>query len=119
MNDGTTSVFSKYVADIIPEGHSEPEIVRRGPQPLIAPAHAGASPIEQLLAWAINYWPKPVITLRDIYSYGPTCARDPAEAMNLTKKLSEYGWLTPVAAWRRDQIRWKIVREPTKAPSQL
>ena len=97
---------------------TDPEIVRRGPQPIIPPAHPKASPSEKLLEWLVNYWPRPTITLRDIYSYGPNCARDPMDVTNLTKTLVEFGWLEPVTAWRRDMKKWRIVREPSKAPTQ-
>ena len=43
----------------------------------------------------INHWHKPVVTLRDIAAFGPNCARDPADIMNLTKTLVQYGWLIP------------------------
>jgi len=98
----------------------ESEIVRRGPQPIIPLAHPGASPSEKLLVWLVNYWPKPTITLRDIYSYAPNSVRDPADIINLTKTLTEFGWLVPTTAWRRDMKKWKIVREPgNRAPAQV
>ena len=92
----------------------EPEIVRRGPQPIIPLAHRKASPKEQLLSWMVNHWGKPTVTARDISAYGPNCARDPANIMSLTKTLVQYGWLIPVRAWRRDMKKWRIVREPGK-----
>jgi hypothetical protein len=36
--------------------------------------------------WLVNYWPKSVITLRDISAYGPNSVRDPTDVMNLTKR---------------------------------
>ena len=76
--------------------------MRRGPQPIIPPTYSRSSPSEKLLAWLVNYWGKPTITLRDIYSYGPNCARDPADRASLIETLTEYGWLVPAEAWRRD-----------------
>jgi hypothetical protein len=93
----------------------EPEIVRRGPQPIIPLAHFKSSPSEKLLAWLVNYWGKPTITLRDIRAYGPNCIRDPADTIRLTKTLVECGWLAPVEAWRRDMKKWRIIREPSKS----
>ena len=80
MSDGP-SIFARYIEDDGPkkESPTEPEIVRRGPQPIIPPTYSKSSPSEKLLAWLVNYWGKPTITLRDIYSYGPNCARDPAD----------------------------------------
>src|SRR5262245_38702175 len=91
---------------------AEPEIVRKGPQPIIPQAHPKSHPNEKLLAWIVNYWPKTTITLRDIRAYGPNSVRDPADILSLTKTLTECGWLTPVKAWRRDMKRWRIMREP-------
>ena len=92
----------------------EPEIVRRGPQPIIPLAHRRSSPNEKLLSWMVNHWGKPTVTARDISAYGPNCVRDPADIMSLTKALVQYGWLIPVRAWRRDMKKWRIVREPGK-----
>ena len=41
------------------EQPAEPEIVRRGPQPIIPLTHRKSSPSEKLLAWLVNYWPSP------------------------------------------------------------
>jgi hypothetical protein len=119
MSDGK-SVFARYAEEPKKESPTEPEIVRRGPQPIIPLAHFKSSPSEKLLSWVINFWPKPVISLRDIRVYGPNCIRDRTEAMNLTKTLSECGWLEPLKAHRRDRKMWKIVRGPTKEiPTRL
>src|SRR5262245_25384056 len=40
------------------EQPAEPEIVRKGPQPIIPPAHSKSSPSEKLLSWIVNFWPK-------------------------------------------------------------
>jgi hypothetical protein len=31
----------------------------------------------------------------------------------LTQTLTEFGWLEPVAAWRRDQKKWRVIRGPS------
>ena len=99
---------------------AESELIRRGPQPIIPPAGFKSCPSEKLLSWIINDWPNPVISLRDIRVYGPNCTRDPLNATSLTKALTEYGWLIPIKAWRRDRKTWKIVREPRQgAPMKL
>ena len=119
-NEGSKSVFARYIADSPGEERREPDIVRIGPRPIIPPAHFRSPPSEKLLSWLINYWPKPVITLRDIQAYGPNCVRDPMSTISLTKTVAEYGWLIPVKAWRRDMKKWKIVREPSKEmPTQV
>lgn len=105
------------------EEPAEPEIVRRGPQPVIPQpivplAHRRSSPTEKLLSWMINFWPKSIITLRDITAYAPRSVRDPKDALHLTGVLTEYGWLEPIAARRRDQKKWRVVREPSKEAAQ-
>jgi hypothetical protein len=117
MNDSGRSVFSQFVADVPKTEHSEPEIVRRGPQPRIPLAHHRSAPSEQLLSWIVNFWPSPVINLRDIRRSGPNCARDPMNAITLTEALVAYGWLVPAPVHRRDMRRWRIVREPSKTPA--
>jgi hypothetical protein len=116
-----TDIFERLDAKRqLKEQPSEPDIVRRGPQPLIPLAHRKSSQSEQLLSWLINFWPRPFITLRDISAFGPRCVRDPMDATKLTQTLSEFGWLIPVEAWRRDQKKWRVIREPSKqAPTQV
>jgi hypothetical protein len=110
----------RRLADNAPTEQLEPEIVRKGPQPLIPPAHSGSPPSEKLLAFLINHWPKNTITLRDISAYAPHSVRDPADALNLMKTLVEYGWLIPAEAWRRDMKKWRIVRHPgQQTPAQV
>jgi hypothetical protein len=118
MSDDGKSIFAKYVEEPEKEQPAEPEIVRRGPQPIIPLAHRKSSPSEKLLAWLVNYWPKPTITLRDISAFGPRSVRDPADIVSLTKTLTEYGWLVPVRAWRRDMKKWRVIREPSKEAAQ-
>jgi hypothetical protein len=63
MNDNG-SVFTKFIAETSEKAPSEPEIVGevpRGPLlgPIIPPADHRAPPIEQLLDFLVNRWPKP------------------------------------------------------------
>ena len=112
-NDDGPSVFAKYITE--PEKERlEPDIVQKGPQPIIPPVHRRSAPAERLLEWAINHWGKPTLTLRDISAYGPNSVRDPKDALHLTEVLTQFGWLVPVKTWRRDQKKWLIVREPGK-----
>jgi hypothetical protein len=114
MNDEGRSVFAKYIEGEPEKEPAEPDIVRKGPQPIIPPAHRKSSPSEKLLEWLVNYWAKPTITLRDISAYGPRCARDPKDVVSLTEILVQYGWLAPTKAWRRDMKKWRVIREPGK-----
>jgi hypothetical protein len=121
MSDDGKSVFSRYIEEKPErERFEEPDIVRKGPQPIIPLSHRKSSPSEKLLEWLVNHWGRPTITLRDIYSYGPNCARDPMSRASLTETLAQYGWLVPTKAWRRDMKKWRVVREPSKeVPTQV
>ena len=92
---------------------AEPDIVRQGPRPLVPPAHAKSSPSEKLLSWVLNYWPAPIVSLRDIRAFGPWCIRDPRSVtLHTIRTLAEYGWLIEIPTHRRDRRVWKVVREP-------
>jgi hypothetical protein len=111
-NDDGKSVFAQYIVDSPPEKEQiEPDIVRRGPQPIIPPPHPRSRPNEKLLDFLVNHWPKPTISARDIGKYGPNATRDQKNVIYLTKILVEYGWLIPIATRRRDMKKWQIVRE--------
>jgi hypothetical protein len=119
-DDGKPSVFARLIEQPEKERPVEPDIVRKGPQPIIPPTHRKSSPSEKLLDWIINRWPEPTVTARDISVYGPNCARDPTSRTNLTGILVQYGWLTPIQAHRYDMKKWRIVREPSKqTPTQV
>jgi hypothetical protein len=73
----------------------------------------GSPPIERLLDWLVNYWAKPTVTARDIYTYGPNCIRDKKTTLSLAQTLVERGWLTPIETNRFNTHEWQIVRKPT------
>jgi len=76
--------------------------------------HGGSPPTETLLDWLVNYWAKPTITAREIYTWGPHALRDKKTALNLAQSLVERGWLVPLhphlvtGRRRRDKREWKI-----------
>ena len=114
MNDGP-SVFAKYIEEGSEKGPSEPDIVRRGPQPIIPPTYSQSTPIEQLLDFLVNHWPEPTINLRDICKYGPNFIRqNRRNAIALTETLARHGWLIPLAAHQRNMKKWRIVRAPNR-----
>lgn len=68
---------------------------------------------QQLLAW-LQSWPEPIISLADIYQFGPNSIRDAARARRATAILVDHRWLVvlppgKVAGKYRREI-WKIVR---------
>jgi hypothetical protein len=71
-------------------------------------------PAKRLLDWLLHDWPKPSISARDIYTYGPNSIRNRTSAIALAEVLVEHGWLIPVKTRRRDMKEWRIVREPSK-----
>src|SRR5262249_32344417 len=82
------------------------------PQSVVPPADPESSPIYKLLDWLVNHWPKPTVTARNIYTYGPNCTRNWQTTLSLAQILVEKGWLPPVKTHRHDMREWKIVRGP-------
>jgi hypothetical protein len=110
MSDNGKSVFSRYI-EPEKEQPSEPEIVRRGPQPIIPLAHSRSLPSEKLLDWIVNRWPKPTVSARDICRLGPNSIRNRKSAIDLAKTLEKNGWLTPIKTRQHNMKKWQIVRE--------
>jgi len=92
----------------------EPITVPRGPllQPIVPPTNYSSPPIERLLDWLVNRWPKPTVCARDIHRLGPNPIRDRKSAIAMAETLAEHGWLTPLNTHRYDRREWKIVRGP-------
>src|SRR5262249_33974668 len=70
-------------------------------------------PAQKLLDW-LQRWPKPTVSARDIYTFGPSAIRDRENAIGLVEILVKHGWLIPLQTRRRDTKEWQIVREPSK-----
>jgi hypothetical protein len=100
-NDGP-SFFARYIND-------PPEKERREKQ------HPKSPPIEKLLNWLVNYWTKPTISARDIYTYGPHPIRNQESAVDLAEILVRHGWLAPIKSRRRDMREWQIVLQPNRS----
>ena len=73
----------------------------------------GDSPIEKLLDWLANRWPKDTVTARQIYTLGPHCIRNRKAAVSLAQILVEQGWLVPTETRQYNTHEWKIVRRTT------
>jgi hypothetical protein len=84
---------------------------------LTQPLSPKYSPIEKLLDWLVNHRDGVTVTAREIYTYGPNCARDYETALHLTGILVEQGWLTPLRTNRRDKLAWEIFRSPARRPN--
>jgi hypothetical protein len=73
----------------------------------------GDSPIEKLLDWLANRWPKDTVTARQIYTLGPYCIRNSKAAVSLAQILVERGWLMPTETRQYNTHEWKVVRRTT------
>jgi hypothetical protein len=84
---------------------------QKTPEPEIKQPHRDS---EKLLDWLVNYWAKPTITAREIYTWGPHSIRDKKTTLSLAQILVEPGWLVPMhphlltGRRRRDKREWKI-----------
>jgi hypothetical protein len=84
------------------------------------PASPKSPPIEKLLNWLINYWAKPTISARDIYTYGPHPIRSQKSAVELAENLVRHGWLARISikSRRKDMKEWQIVLQPNRSQLQ-
>jgi len=115
MNNGSESVFARYIENPKPE-RIEPEVIRMGPATTTIPAVGPkAPPTDKFLAWLLDYWTKPTISLREICRYAtPHAIRDWERAMDLTETLVQRGWLVRRKTHRRDHRVWEIARGASK-----
>jgi hypothetical protein len=106
------SFFSRYIDE--PKKERQVETIPRGPllQPIIPPSDNNSPPVEKLLDWLVNRWPGATVSTRNIMQFGPRCTRNLKTALNLTKILTENGWLSPVESHRYDRHEWQIIRGP-------
>jgi hypothetical protein len=110
------SFFARYIdSPTEKERPIEPEIPR-GPllRPIVPPTDHKSLPIEKLLDFVINRWPRPAIRVRDILRFGPPAARNRKNAIALAETLAANGWLSELPTRRHDAKMWAIIREPSK-----
>src|SRR5262245_23249119 len=102
----------------IPEPAQLPVTIPRGPllQTIVPPTDHRSPPIEKLLDWLVNRWPKPSVRVREICQFGPPAARNRKSAIALAELLAANGWLTPLKTRRHDMKMWQIVRGPHEPP---
>jgi hypothetical protein len=104
MNDGSASVFTRYIAESLKEERTPPT------------TKAQKHPAQKLLDWLLGYWPKPTIRARDIHRLGPNTLRDRQKVTDLTEILVKEGWLVRNKTRRRDMYQWGIIRKPIIHP---
>jgi hypothetical protein len=112
MNNGSSSVFARYVEGA-PKKEQPPVTVPRGPRlpPIVPAATQKDPPLERMLDFLVNHWRQPTIDVRSIMQYGPR-PRSRQKALDLTKILAANGWLEPLNTHRRDRRVWRIARGP-------
>jgi hypothetical protein len=64
-----------------------------------------------LIHWLKNSWPRPIISLREIITYGPWGIRDRKSALTQANLLEQGGWLISVETPQRDR-RTRVWRSP-------
>ena len=70
---------------------------------------------QRLQTWLLLVWDEPLISLPDIYQYGPNAVRDKQTATKLVRILEDHGWLIReksggvVRALRRRDV-WRTIR---------
>jgi hypothetical protein len=107
------SIFAKYVAE--PEKERPPEKIPRGPllKPVVPPTDINSPPVEKLLDWLVNRWPKPTVTTKNILQFGPNPLRNRKHARPTAEILAQNGWLTPLKTRCYIDREWRIERGPS------
>jgi hypothetical protein len=119
MTMNERSVFSKYIAEGASEKEQPPVTIPRGPllRPIVPSTDYNSPPVERLLDFIVNRWPKPAIRVREICQFGPNPIRDRKSALALAEILAQNGWLKPLPPTHQyNEKIWRIVREPTHHP---
>jgi hypothetical protein len=112
-NDGgERSFFARYIDE--PEKEQPLVTIPRGPllRPEVPPTDGNSPPVEKLLDWLVNRWPKPAVQTRDILQYGPNCLRNRKSAIATAEILAQNGWLAPQKTRQHRGRAWRIVRGP-------
>jgi hypothetical protein len=69
---------------------------------------------QRLLNWLLTSWPKPVVSLPDIYRLGPNSIRDKASAQRAVTILCDHGWLANAPSCEINGVNrrevWLIIR---------
>jgi hypothetical protein len=75
-------------------------------------------PAPQLLYWLQHSWARPLISLRQIVTYGPWGMRDRASALAQAELLERDGWLIPAPVEHQRDRRQRVWRTPLVAMSR-
>jgi hypothetical protein len=82
---------------------------------LVGARNADLVMAERLLGWLHHKWTEPVVSLPDVYQYGPNSVRDATIARKLVDILTDHGWLErddnggEIKGVRRQTI-WRLVK---------
>ena len=65
----------------------------------------------QLLLTFLQRWPKPTITSKELYQFGPPSVRAKKNAIGAAEILVRHGWLNAIKPRQRNYRIWQIVRK--------
>jgi hypothetical protein len=118
MSDGKPSIFSRHIGGAPKKERAEPT-VPKGPliPPIVPPSDYRAPPIEKLLDWLVNRWPKDTVTTKNILQFGPNPLRNRKHARPTAEILAKNGWLTPLKTRCYRDREWRIERGPSGSQS--
>src|SRR5215510_5010815 len=116
-DDSKPSFFARYIDRPEKERPVEPEKIPRGPmlRPVVAPSDYQAPPVEKLLDWLVNRWPKDTVNINNILQFGPTPLRNHMSARPTAEILEKHGGLTRTKARHYRQREWRIERGPSES----
>jgi hypothetical protein len=117
MPTNEPSFFARYVDGPKKEQPVETEIIPRGPllRPVVPPSDYQAPPVEKLLDWLVNRWPKDTVNIKNILQFGPAPLRNRKAARPTAEILEKHGWLTRTKARYYRQREWRIERGPSES----
>src|SRR5262245_46263677 len=115
MATNEPSFFARYI-DAPKERPTKAEIPR-GPmlRPVVPPSDYQAPPVEKLLDWLVNRWPKNTVNIKNILQFGPKPLRNRKKARPTAEILEKHGWLTRTKTRYYRQREWRIERGPSES----
>ena len=116
MSDDGKSIFSRYV-ETASEKEQPSVTVPKGPmlRPVVPPSDYRAPPIEKLLDWLVNRWPKDTVKTKNILQFGPKPLRNRKSARATAELLEKNGWLTRLKTRCYREHEWRIERGPSES----
>jgi hypothetical protein len=107
------SFFARYIDS--PEKEQQPEKIPRGPmlRPVVPSTDYKSPPIERMIEWLVQRWPKETVNTKNILQFGSRPLRNRKHARATAEILVAHGWLTPLKTRRYMDRKWRIERGPS------